>query len=100
MGYQVTFAPRAIEDLRAIVEFIALDDPVKAVEFGRLLTQKTRVLKSHPEIGRVVPEFGDDDIREVIYRQYRIVYRLKRSEQLVEISRFWHGARGAMELPS
>lgn len=98
MGYQITLAPKAVEDLRGIIEFIALDNPAKAAEFGQTLIQKTRILNEHPEMGRTVPEFQDKLIREVVYRQYRIVYRLDHAQQRVEIARFWHGACSAMEL--
>ncbi len=41
--------------------------------------------------GRVVPELGDESIREVIHGYYRIVYRLR--PDLVEIATVFHGAR-------
>lgn len=39
----------------------------------------------------MVPEFEDLDIREVIYRKYRIIYRLR--ESILEIARIIHGSR-------
>ena len=98
MGCRLTFAPKAIGDLRSIVSFIALDDPAKAREFGQLLIQKARLLEQQPEIGRVVPELQDPNIREIVFRHYRIVYRLRLKHQLVEVARFWHGARGVIEI--
>jgi plasmid stabilization system protein ParE len=55
-------------------------------------------LADFPESGRVVPEFDDPNIREVIRRPCRIVYRVKSREQTVEIVRIWHAARGIPEL--
>jgi len=41
--------------------------------------------------GRVVPEVGDDTVREVIHGNYRMVYRVR--SDLVEIVTVFHGAR-------
>ncbi len=51
-----------------------------------------------PESGCVVPEFNDPAIREIIRRPCRIVYRVKHPEDIVEIARVWHAARGIPEL--
>ena len=48
-------------------------------------------LKDNPRSGRMVPELGDESIREVIHGNYRIVYRLR--HDLVEVATVFHGAR-------
>jgi toxin ParE1/3/4 len=48
-------------------------------------------LETDPLSGRVVPEVGDDTVREVIHGNYRIVYRVR--PDLVEIVTVFHGAR-------
>jgi toxin ParE1/3/4 len=58
------------------------------------LINKTRTLTTFPELGRKVPEFDDPDVRELIFRSYRIVYRVRKEKFAVEVSRFWHAARG------
>jgi len=55
----------------------------------RLVSAVTR-LESHPLSGRVVPEVGDESLREVIHRNYRIVYRVR--SDAVEIVTVFHGA--------
>jgi len=50
------------------------------------------ILKTLPESGRVVPELGISQIRELIEGNYRIVYRLL-SKELVEILTVHHSAR-------
>lgn len=55
-------------------------------------------LADFPESGRIVPELDDPNIREVIRRPCRIVYRVKPQERIVEIARIWHAARGIPEL--
>jgi toxin ParE1/3/4 len=48
-------------------------------------------LEAYPLSGRVVPEVGDDTLREVLHGNYRIVYRVR--TELVEIVTVFHGAR-------
>ncbi len=56
------------------------------------------MLYEHPRLGRQVPEFNQADLREVLVSPYRIVYRVKDEDQLVEIVRVWHAARDTPEL--
>ena len=48
-------------------------------------------LERHPRSGRIVPEVGDLSLREVIVRNYRIVYWLSR--EVAEMLTVFHGAR-------
>jgi toxin ParE1/3/4 len=98
MDFKVILSPRAIQDLQEIVRYISCDNPAAALSFGNLLIEKARNLGSFPEAGRIVPETADPGIRETVFRSYRIVYRVRKSEKVVEISRFWHAARGAPRL--
>jgi plasmid stabilization system protein ParE len=94
MDYQVALSLSARSDIQTIVHYISLDNPEQAWRFGMFLIQQARSLGPLPERGRVVPEFGDDSIREIIVRAYRIVYRFDRNKRRVEIIRFWHAGRG------
>jgi plasmid stabilization system protein ParE len=94
MGYQVAVSPTARRDLRSIVRYISLDSPERAVRFGRFLLDSTKRLGEFPEMGRVVPEFDDPSIREIIVRSYRVVYRVVHCGCRIDVARFWHGARG------
>lgn len=98
MDHQVVLSPSARADLRDIVRYISLDAPDRALEFGRFLVSHTKNLARFPELGRVVPEFGDNFIREIIVRSYRVIYRVNNSENLVEVARFWHAARGIPQI--
>ncbi len=98
MGYQITLSPSARQDLRDIVHYISLDAPERAIEFGLFLISSTRRLEEYPELGRIVPEFGDPLIREIVVRTYRVIYRFDRNAGRVEIVRYWHGARGKPEI--
>ena len=98
MGYQVALSPSARRDLHDIVRYISLDSPDRAIAFGQLLVSSLRRLGDFPEMGRVVPEFDDPTVREIVVRNYRVIYRTDASRGRVDVVRFWHGARGHPEL--
>jgi len=68
------------------------------MSFGYELISETDRLQEFPEFGRIVPEYRNDDIREIIFRPYRIVYRLDHEQKLCQITRVWHSARGIPQL--
>lgn len=94
-AYAVVLSPLAVQDLAEIVTFIAADNPPAAERLGRELLQKTRLLVTFPELGKIVSERGElGNARELIHGSYRIIYRVDLSLRRVEIARFWHGSRG------
>ena len=99
MDFKVILAPRAIGDLERIVRYIAPHNPPAAERFGHALIGKTKLLAQFPELGRKVPEMDDPRIRELIFKSYRIVYRVDHEKKAVEVSRFWHAAQGTPVLP-
>lgn len=98
MAFQVFVTEVANDDLAGLVRFIAGDNPIAAERFGLAVLEKLKLLQDHPTLGRVVPERGDPSLREIIHHPYRIVYRVRESEQRVEVIRFWHGARGTIQI--
>ena len=99
MGWQVIIAPSAQMDLADIVRYIAPHNSDAAARLGFELITRAESLANFPEIGRSVPEFAQLDLREIICRSYRIIYRLNRKDQQIQIVRFWHGARGFPHIP-
>lgn len=94
MAFKLIWAPSARFDIKDIVAYIAEDNPSAAKRFMKNLFQTVERLGDFPKSGRVVPEFGDNSIREIIRRPFRIVYLLNQSKRTVEIVRVWHSARG------
>jgi len=95
MACKLIWSPISRDDLRDIVRFIARDNPARAESFGYELMRRTDILQEQPEAGRIVPEYRSPRIREIIFRPYRIIYRVNIEQKLVEIARVWHAARGA-----
>jgi addiction module RelE/StbE family toxin len=89
---QVIWANAAIDDLQHLREYYESLSPRFANKLIDQLISRTRSLADFPQIGRVVPEFADPVIREVISGNYRIVYRHEQSDR-VEIARIFHSAQ-------
>jgi len=100
MAFKIIWSAQARDDLQAIVLFIAQDNSPVAESFGYLLMSKVDLLAQFPELGRAVPEENDETIREIIFRSYRIIYKVLAEKEIVAIARVWHGARGEPDIPS
>ena len=98
MAYKLIWSPAARDDLHDIVVFIARDNPNRAMSFGYELISETDRLQAFPEFGRIVPEYRNETIREIVFRPYRIVYRVDNKNKVCEIARVWHSARGILQL--
>jgi len=98
MGFKVILTPQSLDDLRAIVSFIAKENPGRAKSFGNELVDRALTLAELPERGRFVPEIGNSSVREIVHRPYRIIYEIFHDKNAVYILRFWHGARGEPEI--
>jgi toxin ParE1/3/4 len=99
MGWKIIIAPSAQVDLADTVRYIARHNSDAAARLGYELITRAENLATFPEMGRVVPEFRQPNLREVICRSYRIIYRVLRDEQRIDIIRFWHAARGFPHIP-
>ena len=99
MAFKIIWSEQARDDLQAIVLFIARDNPNVAESFGYRLMSKVDALAQFPQLGRVVPEENDESVREIIFRSYRIIYKILAEKQIVALARIWHGARGEPEIP-
>jgi addiction module RelE/StbE family toxin len=73
----IEWTERAVADLRAIDDYIAADTPAAAERWIVRIIAKAEAAARFPMAGRVVPEKGRPDIREVFLRTYRIVYRVR-----------------------
>lgn len=73
---QVLWAEPALEDLRAIVEYVRCYSPERAEKVGRAILSAADRLSTFPLSGRKVPEFPVLSFREVIVEQYRVIYRV------------------------
>jgi toxin ParE1/3/4 len=93
----ISFSKSAIDDLKSIKEYYQEQGvPQIGQNFVEAIVEHIETLTIHPDIGRVVPEFSDDSIRELIHFPFRIVY-LRESES-INIIRVWRSER-LLKLP-
>ncbi len=91
MAYKIKWSPRAASNFEDICNYIGKDSKYYASLFAKKVNALIKAIPQFPKAGRIVPEYGDENIREKIYENYRIVYRLK--EGFVEIVAICHGAK-------
>ena len=72
----MVWSPLAIEKLETTAKFIALDKPTAADKWVNDVFDRTDSLGSQPEMGRQVPELLGTSYREVIFGNYRIIYKV------------------------
>jgi len=75
---KIIWSPIAVDRVSEIAGYIAQDDPVAARNWIETVFKKVEELKAFPESGRVVPETDNKAIRELIYGNYRVIYRLEK----------------------
>lgn len=91
MNRQLRWTARARNDLLDIAEYIARDNQSVARAWVDRLRARARLAADNPLAGRVVPEFGREDIREVFVRSYRIVYRVR--DKAIDVLTMFEGHR-------
>jgi plasmid stabilization system protein ParE len=77
MAKRLSWSPNVLKCIAKIAEYIALDSEFYAKIFVRKVFDFGERLTLFPKSGRVVPEYADEPLREIIYGNYRIVYRLE-----------------------
>jgi len=89
---EIKWTDFALNDLDEIGNYIALD----SLKYGAItvseLFYSTQILKSSPFVGRVVPEIGKEEFRELIKGNYRIVYKII-SENRIDVLTVHHSKR-------
>lgn len=94
---RVLVSESAFTDLKDIKDYYN-DQGVAdiGINFIKDIFTHIETLKDHPKIGRMVPEFNEESIREIIHPPFRIVYLLEK--HIIHIIRVWRSER-LLELP-
>jgi plasmid stabilization system protein ParE len=88
---RIVWSPLALRRAGEVADFIARDDRAAALRWARGLFDAVNTLRVHSARGRIVPELAREEIRELIYGDYRVVYRV--SDRRVEVLTVRHGRR-------
>lgn len=74
---KIRWSPLAIDRVSEIADYIAQEDPFAAEKWVRSVFDRVEQVKDFSKSGRYVPEINRKDIRELIYSNYRIIYRIE-----------------------
>ncbi|MDP2643926.1 MAG: type II toxin-antitoxin system RelE/ParE family toxin [Desulfobacterales bacterium] len=88
---KVHWTENAIEHLANIYEYIGINSPTYAKRVIDIITRRSEQIAGQPYSGRRVPEYDADDIRELIEKPYRIIYRIKTDQ--IDVLAVIHGSR-------
>jgi toxin ParE1/3/4 len=76
---KLVWSPLAVKRALEAKAYIAADNPIAADKWASGLVSAVSKLKRHPKLGRLVPEIGLEEYRELVYGNYRVVYRISAS---------------------
>ena len=89
---KILWTREALRQLTEIEDFIAKDNAERAAKFvDEIAAHAESLLPGEPRIGRPVPEISNPDIGELLFKKYRIVYRVNKNT--VEILTVFEGHR-------
>ena len=89
---RISFAESAVNDLEEIRDwYVRQQVPETGERLIRKVFYQIERLSDFPESGRIVPEFDLDNLREIIYPPFRLVYRL--DQKRIRIVRVWRSER-------
>ena len=86
---KIQWSPLAIQRVSEIADYISRDNPRAALDWVDCMFDRVQQLSSFPQSGRRVSEINRNDIREIIYGNYRIIYRV--ASTVVSVLTVRHG---------
>ena len=89
----IRWSVQARKDLEFISDYYLEVSPSYAERFEEQIFETTRKLEAFPRSGRMIPESEDDQLRELIYREYRIMYHVDDKNEEVLILTVIHSSR-------
>jgi toxin ParE1/3/4 len=89
---RLLIVPSALEDMQGIKAYCRDEGvPEVAQKLLESVFQRAEILLDHPDSGRIVPEFGQHYIRELMQPPFRVVYL--REDEVITIVRVWRSER-------
>jgi toxin ParE1/3/4 len=88
---EIRWSLQAANELEEICIYFDKNSPQYANLFAFKVIESIQKLTTFPEIGRIVPEIENQNIRELFYKSYRIIYRIQ--QDCIEIVSIFHGSR-------
>ena len=74
---KVQWTQVAFRRLEEIYAYIEKDSPTNAARWAEKLLKKIEGVRDFPKAGRAVPELESVSVREIVYCNYRVIYKIK-----------------------
>ena len=94
---EVILTDRFLNRVEKYTDYIALDDVSTAIQWARTIFERCEQLTGQPKSGRIVPEFGRPEIRELIHGNYRLIYEIKRTQ--IDMLTIFHSSQHLPDKP-
>lgn len=88
---KIIWSPLSLERIIEISRFIAEDKPGAAEKWVEKVFSSAERLSKFPESGRIVPEVNRQEIREILFENYRIIYRIEKN--IISVLTVRHGTQ-------
>ena len=76
------YTTRFVHELDEQADYLAQYSTARATLLVDSVFRQLDLLKQHPHLGRMVPEFADEAVRELLHRQYRLIYRIVADDRI------------------
>lgn len=91
--FRISWAATAVDDLLGAAAFVRREQPAAAQHLYAEIDRLTKLLPTHPKLGRMVPEFDNPFLRELLVTPYRVIYRIVPQQRSIEVLAVVHSAR-------
>lgn len=89
---EISLSSSALDDLESVINHYTKEGVAHiGVRYAEDIIGHVQVLAAHPDLGRIVPEFGQATIRELIHGPFRVVYL--RETDAIKVIRVWRSER-------
>lgn len=100
MAFKIIWSQTVAEDLKEIVQYIALDNSDAAANLAYHILQHIETASKLPFSNGAVPERAEDSVREAILKPYRLIYQVDNKHNAIYVLRIWRASRGIPEIES
>lgn len=83
MVREIIWSYEAAADLKALAEYIGKDSAFYSAAFVQEIVDVSRSLGRFAERGRIVPELSSPEVRELLVREYRLIYSIEKSRLVI-----------------
>jgi toxin ParE1/3/4 len=90
---KIIWTGKAEKQLDQIFRYIEVDSVLYAHRTVETIIERVESVALHPRMGRKVPEYQHEDIREIFHHPYRIIYMIRETDNIIEVISIIHGAR-------